>query len=150
MLVQHMRDRNYLAANDVYLKLAIGNAPWPIGTHTRRRHQAPTDLCLLVCRAQLSLQSAAIACARRLCSGLVGQLSRRCHACFRVHYVRPSSTSAPACGSASAAAWRMGAVAVCLRQVLCVLTMMPFVSCLCLSAAGAVSAAVAVFASPQV
>lgn len=31
MLVQHMRDRNYLAANDVYLKLAIGNAPWPIG-----------------------------------------------------------------------------------------------------------------------
>lgn len=31
MLVQHVRDRNYLAANDVYLKLAIGNAPWPIG-----------------------------------------------------------------------------------------------------------------------
>lgn len=31
MLVEHMRDRNYLAANDVYLKLAIGNAPWPIG-----------------------------------------------------------------------------------------------------------------------
>jgi hypothetical protein len=31
MLVQHMRDRNYLAANDIYLKLAIGNAPWPIG-----------------------------------------------------------------------------------------------------------------------
>ena len=31
IMVQHMRDRNYLAANDVYLKLAIGNAPWPIG-----------------------------------------------------------------------------------------------------------------------
>eukprot|EP00879_Flechtneria_rotunda_P006324 GHRR01006647.1.p1 GENE.GHRR01006647.1~~GHRR01006647.1.p1 ORF type:complete len:438 (+),score=173.03 GHRR01006647.1:204-1517(+) len=34
IMVQHMAERNYLAANDVYLKLAIGNAPWPIGvTH---------------------------------------------------------------------------------------------------------------------
>lgn len=33
-MVQHVKDRNYLAANDIYLKLAIGNAPWPIGvTH---------------------------------------------------------------------------------------------------------------------
>jgi hypothetical protein len=35
MLVEHMRDRNYLAANDVYLKLAIGNAAWPIGAQQR-------------------------------------------------------------------------------------------------------------------
>ncbi|WIA14842.1 hypothetical protein OEZ85_001561 [Tetradesmus obliquus] len=34
VMVQLMAERNYLAANDVYLKLAIGNAPWPIGvTH---------------------------------------------------------------------------------------------------------------------
>lgn len=34
LMVQHIQDRNYLAANDVYLALAIGNAPWPIGvTH---------------------------------------------------------------------------------------------------------------------
>lgn len=26
-----MRERNYLHANDIYLKLAIGNSPWPIG-----------------------------------------------------------------------------------------------------------------------
>jgi hypothetical protein len=33
-MIQLMAERNYLAANDVYLKLAIGNAPWPIGvTH---------------------------------------------------------------------------------------------------------------------
>jgi len=31
MMVQAMRDRNYLYANDIYLKLAIGNSPWPIG-----------------------------------------------------------------------------------------------------------------------
>jgi hypothetical protein len=34
VMIQLMAERNYLAANDVYLKLAIGNAPWPIGvTH---------------------------------------------------------------------------------------------------------------------
>ena len=26
-----MRERNYLEANDIYLRLAIGNSPWPIG-----------------------------------------------------------------------------------------------------------------------
>jgi pre-mRNA-splicing factor 18 len=34
VMIQLMAERNYLAANDIYLKLAIGNAPWPIGvTH---------------------------------------------------------------------------------------------------------------------
>jgi len=30
-IVQYMMDRNYLRANDTYLEMAIGNAPWPIG-----------------------------------------------------------------------------------------------------------------------
>jgi len=30
-IVQFMMDRNYIRAHDVYLELAIGNAPWPIG-----------------------------------------------------------------------------------------------------------------------
>ncbi|KAI8788291.1 pre-mRNA-splicing factor 18 [Biomphalaria glabrata] len=30
-IVQHMMDRNYIKANDSYLEMAIGNAPWPIG-----------------------------------------------------------------------------------------------------------------------
>jgi len=31
IIVQHILDRNYIAANDAYLQMAIGNAPWPIG-----------------------------------------------------------------------------------------------------------------------
>ena len=31
MIVDAMRQRNYMYANDIYLKLAIGNSPWPIG-----------------------------------------------------------------------------------------------------------------------
>ncbi|XP_041377179.1 pre-mRNA-splicing factor 18-like [Gigantopelta aegis] len=31
MIVQRLMDRNYLKANDAYLEMAIGNAPWPIG-----------------------------------------------------------------------------------------------------------------------
>ncbi|XP_076447866.1 pre-mRNA-splicing factor 18-like [Babylonia areolata] len=30
-IVQHMMDRHYIKANDSYLEMAIGNAPWPIG-----------------------------------------------------------------------------------------------------------------------
>ena len=30
-IVQHCLDRNYVGANDAYLQMAIGNAPWPIG-----------------------------------------------------------------------------------------------------------------------
>jgi len=30
-IVQKMMDRNYIRANDTYLEMAIGNAPWPIG-----------------------------------------------------------------------------------------------------------------------
>ena len=30
-VVKHLLDRNYLRANDAYLEMAIGNAPWPIG-----------------------------------------------------------------------------------------------------------------------
>lgn len=30
-ICHHMQNREYVKANDVYLRLAIGNAPWPIG-----------------------------------------------------------------------------------------------------------------------
>lgn len=30
-IVLHIVERNYIAANESYLKLAIGNAPWPMG-----------------------------------------------------------------------------------------------------------------------
>ncbi|CAL1545803.1 unnamed protein product [Lymnaea stagnalis] len=30
-IVQYMMDKNYIKANDSYLEMAIGNAPWPIG-----------------------------------------------------------------------------------------------------------------------
>ena len=30
-IVQYCLDRNYVGANDAYLQMAIGNAPWPIG-----------------------------------------------------------------------------------------------------------------------
>ncbi|GLI69856.1 hypothetical protein VaNZ11_014573 [Volvox africanus] len=39
MMVQAMRNRNYLHANDIYLKLAIGNAPWPIGVTSVGIHE---------------------------------------------------------------------------------------------------------------
>jgi pre-mRNA-splicing factor 18 len=39
MMVDAMRQRNYLAANDVYLKLAIGNSPWPIGVTSVGIHE---------------------------------------------------------------------------------------------------------------
>ncbi|KIZ00739.1 Pre-mRNA-splicing factor 18 [Monoraphidium neglectum] len=38
-MVTAMRERNYLAANDVYLKLAIGNSPWPIGVTSVGIHE---------------------------------------------------------------------------------------------------------------
>jgi pre-mRNA-splicing factor 18 len=31
IIVRHLLNRNYVAANDAYLQMAIGNAPWPIG-----------------------------------------------------------------------------------------------------------------------
>ncbi|GFR29204.1 pre-mRNA-splicing factor 18 [Trichonephila clavata] len=31
LIVNYMLDRNYVKANDAYLQMAIGNAPWPIG-----------------------------------------------------------------------------------------------------------------------
>nr|CAG4649226.1 EOG090X03WO [Scapholeberis mucronata] len=31
IIVGHLLDRNYVIANDAYLQMAIGNAPWPIG-----------------------------------------------------------------------------------------------------------------------
>ncbi|XP_046671778.1 pre-mRNA-splicing factor 18 [Homalodisca vitripennis] len=30
-IVKHILDRNYIKANEAYLQMAIGNAPWPIG-----------------------------------------------------------------------------------------------------------------------
>ncbi|GFH15333.1 SFM domain-containing protein, partial [Haematococcus lacustris] len=39
MMVTGMRDRNYLYANDLYLRLAIGNAPWPIGVTSVGIHE---------------------------------------------------------------------------------------------------------------
>jgi len=34
-----MQNRNYLYANDIYLRLAIGNAPWPIGVTSVGIHE---------------------------------------------------------------------------------------------------------------
>ena len=31
LIIKYMLDRNYVKANDAYLQMAIGNAPWPIG-----------------------------------------------------------------------------------------------------------------------
>ena len=31
IITRHMLERNYIKANDAYLQMAIGNAPWPIG-----------------------------------------------------------------------------------------------------------------------
>ena len=31
IIIQHLLDREYVKANDAYLQMAIGNAPWPIG-----------------------------------------------------------------------------------------------------------------------
>ena len=30
-IIKHLMDRQYIKANDCYLEMAIGNAPWPIG-----------------------------------------------------------------------------------------------------------------------
>ncbi len=38
MMCQAVQSRNYLHANDIYLRLAIGNSAWPIGvTQVSRR-----------------------------------------------------------------------------------------------------------------
>ncbi|KAG1657685.1 hypothetical protein FOA52_007279 [Chlamydomonas sp. UWO 241] len=39
MIISAMKQRNYLSANDIYLKLAIGNAPWPIGVTSVGIHE---------------------------------------------------------------------------------------------------------------
>eukprot|EP01025_Chloroclados_australasicus_P065014 TRINITY_DN878_c1_g1_i1.p1 TRINITY_DN878_c1_g1~~TRINITY_DN878_c1_g1_i1.p1 ORF type:complete len:530 (+),score=84.68 TRINITY_DN878_c1_g1_i1:178-1767(+) len=39
MIVRSMRERNYLFAFDIYLKLAIGTAPWPIGVTSVGIHE---------------------------------------------------------------------------------------------------------------
>jgi pre-mRNA-splicing factor 18 len=39
MIARHARARNYLAANDVYLRLAIGNKAWPIGVTSVGIHE---------------------------------------------------------------------------------------------------------------
>lgn len=38
-MCHHMQKREYVKANDVYLKLAIGNAPWPIGVTSVGIHE---------------------------------------------------------------------------------------------------------------
>ncbi len=37
--MQAMQHRNYMYANDIYLRLAIGNAPWPIGVTSVGIHE---------------------------------------------------------------------------------------------------------------
>mmetsp|Transcript_13110 Transcript_13110/g.41477 ORF Transcript_13110/g.41477 Transcript_13110/m.41477 type:complete len:265 (+) Transcript_13110:2-796(+) len=39
LIVTNMKERNYLAATDVYLKLAVGNAAWPIGVTSVGIHE---------------------------------------------------------------------------------------------------------------
>ena len=39
MMISAMHERNYLHANDIYLRLAIGNSPWPIGVTSVGIHE---------------------------------------------------------------------------------------------------------------
>eukprot|EP00884_Botryococcus_braunii_P016793 jgi/Botrbrau1/3798/Bobra.0183s0030.1 len=39
IMVQSIKDRNYLAAYDMYMRLAVGNAPWPIGVTSVGIHE---------------------------------------------------------------------------------------------------------------
>lgn len=34
-------DRNYIVANNAYMEMAIGNAPWPVGVTRSGIHQRP-------------------------------------------------------------------------------------------------------------
>ena len=38
-IVSFCYDREYVAANDMYLQLAIGNAPWPMGVSMAGIHE---------------------------------------------------------------------------------------------------------------
>ncbi|KAK2710512.1 hypothetical protein QYM36_011892 [Artemia franciscana] len=40
-IIGHLLDRNYIAANDAYLRMAIGNAAWPIGVTMVGIHARP-------------------------------------------------------------------------------------------------------------
>lgn len=42
LIVEYCIDRNYIKASDVYLKMAIGNAPWPIGVDHVGIHMRPS------------------------------------------------------------------------------------------------------------
>ena len=37
--VQAMKERNYIHAYDIYMRLSIGNAPWPIGVTSVGIHE---------------------------------------------------------------------------------------------------------------
>lgn len=39
MMVQSMKERNYLQAYDIYMRISIGNAPWPIGVTSVGIHE---------------------------------------------------------------------------------------------------------------
>ncbi|WFD35783.1 hypothetical protein MCUN1_002645 [Malassezia cuniculi] len=45
-IVHYMQQREYRQANDSYLQLSIGNAPWPIGVAMIGIHEGPTDFRL--------------------------------------------------------------------------------------------------------
>ncbi|KAJ3305688.1 mRNA splicing protein prp18 [Kappamyces sp. JEL0829] len=42
-IAKHMQDRQYMLANDTYIRLSIGNAPWPIGVTSSGIHERAGD-----------------------------------------------------------------------------------------------------------
>jgi pre-mRNA-splicing factor 18 len=42
-ICEHMQNRDYMQANDAYIRLAIGNSPWPIGVTNSGIHQRAAD-----------------------------------------------------------------------------------------------------------
>ncbi|MES1903668.1 MAG: Pre-mRNA-splicing factor 18 [Paramarteilia canceri] len=40
-ILKHLINRSYIEANNAYLELAIGNAPWPIGVTMSTIHNRP-------------------------------------------------------------------------------------------------------------
>ena len=42
-IAQHLQNREYMLANDTYIRLSIGNAPWPIGVTSSGIHERASD-----------------------------------------------------------------------------------------------------------
>lgn len=69
-ITHHMQSREYVSANDAYLRLAIGNAPWPIGItgvsiHERSAHERISTSQTARTSVLLSFSSKCVRCSER-------------------------------------------------------------------------------------